>query len=144
MKLRLCICNHLTQTNGIFVTVCGSLQRLLQLRHLILQHNPKTKRLKRNPLANKMLTHRLHPMQPQTMQHSARTLHHDQHGDREREPDGEEDEDGEDAEGAGEGEGVVEGHCPEDDGELLMGEGEGPEAEVGSCVGDAVEAEFWG
>ena len=36
---------------------------------LRLQHAPKTKWHKRDPIPHKMLTHRLHPMQPQTMQH---------------------------------------------------------------------------
>ena len=100
---------------------------LLQLRHLILQHNAETKRLKRQPLANKMLTHRLHPMQSQTMQHGARALHHHQHGNRQHEPQPEKQEDGEDAQRAGHGEGVVERHTPQHDGELLMRQRQRPE-----------------
>ena len=127
----------------IYTSILQS-KHLLQLRHLILQHNPKTKRLKRNSLANKMLTHRLHPMQPQRMQHRTRALHHHQHSNREHEPEAKEQEDGEDAQRTAHGEGVAESHAPEDDGELLMRERQGPETEVGGCVGDAVEAEFNG
>jgi len=82
-------------------------------------------------------------MQPQTMQHRTRALHHNQHRDRQRKPHHEEEEDGEDPQCAVEGEGVGECHGPEDDGELLVSEGEGPEAEVGGGMGDAVEAEFY-
>lgn len=81
-------------------------------------------------------------MQSQRMQHSARTLHHNQYSDRKEEPDVEGDDEDDDAEGTGHAEPVREGHGPEDDRELLMREGEGPETEVGGGVGDAVEAEF--
>ncbi len=90
-----------------------------------------------------MLTHRLDPMQSQTVQHSRRSFHDDKNCDSQDEPEVEERDGGDDTHGAGLGEGDAEGHSPEDDGELLMGEREGPEAEVGGGVGDAVETEFW-
>ena len=119
-------------------------QSLLQFRHLILKHQLKTERLKSHTITDEMLAHRLHPMQPQTVQHGARTLHDHQHSNSEEEPDGEENKDRDHAGSAFHAESVGEGHGPEDDGELLVGEGEGPETEVGGGVGDAVEAEFWG
>jgi len=81
-------------------------------------------------------------MQPQTMQHRARPLHDNQHGDGQEEPHDKEHEHSRHAQRACEGEGVAQCHGPKDDAELLVGEGEGPETEVGGGVGDAVEAEF--
>ena len=115
---------------------------LFQIRHLLLQHLLKAKRLKRYAITLEMLTHGLDPVQTERMQHGTRALHDDQNGNREHEPEVEETDGGDDTGGAGHGEGDAEGHAPEDDGELLMGEGEGPEAEVGGGVGDAVETEF--
>lgn len=59
---------------------------LTDLSSLIFQYDLETKRLERDPIADKMLAHRLDPMQPQTVQHGARTLHDDQDGYREYKP----------------------------------------------------------
>jgi hypothetical protein len=115
---------------------------LLQLRHLLFQHELEAEWLESNTLSNEMLAHRLDPVETQRVQHGARTLHDNQDGDGEEEPDGEEDEDGENAGDAGHAEGVGEGHGPEDDRELLVSKRQRPETEVRGSVGDTVEAEF--
>lgn len=91
-----------------------------------------------------MLTHRLNPMQSQTVQHSRRALHDHQDGNRQDEPQVEERNGSDDPHGTGLRKGDAERHAPEDNGELLMGEGKGPEAEVGGSVGHAVETKFCG
>jgi hypothetical protein len=97
---------------------------------ILLQQDLKTKRLKRHTLAHKMLTHSLHPMQSQRMQHRTRALHHTQHENSEHKPEPEGDDDHDDLHGARHAEGVGERHVPEHDRELLVGEREGPETEV--------------
>lgn len=115
---------------------------LLQLRHLILQHQLKTERLESHTIANKMLAHRFDPVQSQTVQHGARALHDDQDADGQDEPKAEEEEDADDAGGAFELESVGERHGPEHDGKLLVSKGEGPETEIRGGVGNTVEAKF--
>ena len=115
---------------------------LLQLRHLLFQHELEAERLESDTLADEMLAHGLDPVQTQRVQHGTGALHDDKDGDGKEEPDGEEDEDGEDAHGAGDGQGVGEGHGPQHDRELLVSKGQGPETEVGGSVGDTVETEF--
>ncbi len=116
---------------------------LLQLGHLLFQHELEAERLESNTLSDEMLAHRLDPVETQRVQHGARALHDDQDGDGEEEPDGEEDEDGDDAHSTSHGEGIGEGHGPQHDGELLVSERQSPETEVRGCVRNAVEAEFW-
>jgi hypothetical protein len=113
------------------------------LHGLLLQQHFEAKRLESHTITNKMLAHRLNPMQTQGVQHGTRTLHDTQYHDGACEPKVEDGHHEDGALDAGEGECVLHGHVPEDDGETLMGEGEGPETEVGCSVGDAVEAEFW-
>ena len=115
---------------------------LLQLGHLLFQHELEAERLESNTLSNKMLAHRFDPVETQGVQHGTRALHDDQDGDGEEEPDGEEDEDCDDADSTGHGESVGEGHGPQHDGELLVSERQGPETEVRGGVRDTVEAEF--
>lgn len=115
---------------------------LHQLIHLLLQHNPETKRLERYAITKEMLAHRLDPVQSQRMQHSTCSLHDDQNGHREDKPHDEEEEDGEDSKTSGEAESVGECHGPEHVGELLVSEGKGPQSEIRGGVGDAVQAEF--
>lgn len=115
---------------------------LLQLGHLLFQHELEAERLESDTLSDEMLAHRLDPMETQRVQHGTRALHDDQDRDGEEEPDGEEDEYGDDANSTGHGEGIGEGHGPQHDGELLVSERQGPETEVRGSVRDTVEAEF--
>ena len=117
---------------------------LLQLRHLLFQHELEAERLERDTLSDEMLAHRLDPVETQRVKHSTRALHHDQDSDGEEEPDGEEDEDGDNSNSTGHGESVGESHGPQHDGELLVSERQSPETEVRGSVGDTVEAEFCG
>jgi hypothetical protein len=95
---------------------------LLQLRHLLFQHELEAERLESNTLADEMLAHGLDPVQTQRVQHGTSTLHDDKNGDGEEEPDGEEDEDGDDALHAGHAEGVGQSHGPQHNRELLVSE----------------------
>ena len=115
---------------------------LLQLGHLLFQHELEAERLECDTLSDEMLAHRLDPVETQRVQHGTRTLHDDQDGDGEEEPDGEEDEDSDDANSTGHGESVGERHGPQHDGELLVSERQSPETEVRGSVGDTVETEF--
>jgi hypothetical protein len=117
---------------------------LLQLRHLLFQHELEAERLESDTLSNEMLAHRLDPVETQRVQHGTRALHDDQDGDGEEEPDGEEEEDGDDAHSASHGESVGKGHGPQHNGELLVSERQSPETEVRGSVRDTVEAEFCG
>jgi hypothetical protein len=115
---------------------------LLQLGHLLFQHELEAERLECDSLSDEMLAHRLDPVETQRVQHGTSALHDNQDSNGKEEPDGEEDEDGDDANSASHGESVGEGHRPQHDGELLVGERQGPETEVRGSVGDTVEAEF--
>lgn len=81
-------------------------------------------------------------MQPQTVQHSTRALHHTQNGNSQEEPHVESDDRHDDAERAGHLERVADGHAPQHDRKLLMRQGQGPQAEVRRGVGNTVETEF--
>ena len=115
---------------------------LLQLGHLLFQHELEAERLESDTLSNEMLAHRLDPVETQRVQHGTGALHDDQNSDGEEEPDGEEDEDSDDANSTGHGESVGERHGPQHDGELLVSERQSPETEVRGSVRDTVEAEF--
>lgn len=99
---------------------------LLQLRHLLFQHELEAERLESNTLADEMLAHGLDPVQTQRVQHGTGALHDDKDGDGKEEPDGEEDKDSDDALDAGHAEGVGKGHGPKHDRELLVSKGQGP------------------
>jgi hypothetical protein len=43
---------------------------------ILLQQQLEAERLKRQAIAHEMLAHSLNPMQPQTVQHSTRSLHY--------------------------------------------------------------------
>ena len=115
---------------------------LLQLGHLLFQHELEAERLECDTLSDEMLAHRLDPVETQRVQHGTSAFHDDQNSDGEEEPDGEEDEDGDDANSTGHGESIGERHRPQHDGELLVSERQSPETEVRGSVRDTVEAEF--
>jgi hypothetical protein len=81
---------------------------LLQLRHLLFQHELEAERLESNTLADEMLAHGLDPVQTQRVQHGTSTLHDDKNGD--------------DALHAGHTEGVGQSHGPQHNRELLVSE----------------------
>lgn len=70
----------------IIYTKAVSNNTLLQIRHLLLQHRLKAKWLERNTITLEMLTHRLDPVQSQTVQHGTRTLHDHKNSNGEHEP----------------------------------------------------------
>lgn len=115
---------------------------LLQLCHLLLQHELEAERLECNTLSHKMLAHGLDPVETKRVQHGTGTFHDDQDGDGKEEPDGEEDKYSNDTGNAGHGESVGKSHRPQDDGELLVSERQCPETKVRGGVGNTVQAEL--
>lgn len=119
-----------------------NLTKLLRLL-ILLQHRLKREWLKRQSITQEMLTHRLNPMQPQTVQHSTRAFHNDQHCDGEEEPHEECNDQGNNADDSGGVQARGKGHGPEHEGELLVSQRQGPETEVRGGVGYAIKAEFY-
>ena len=81
-------------------------------------------------------------MQPQTVQHGARALHHAKHGNGREEPEAEDEEQEDDADDARHLESVAQRHVPEHLGQLQVAERQRPAPQIGGRVRDAVEAEF--
>ena len=113
------------------------------VHRFLLQQQFEAEWLKSYAFAHKVLTHSLHPVQAERVQHGTRAFHHTKHRNREDEPEEEGQNNHEDTgRGAGKGECTAQRHGPEHDGKLLMGERESPETEVRGCVGHAVETKF--
>ena len=115
---------------------------LLQLGHLLFQHELEAERLESNTLSNKMLAHRFDPVETQGVQHGTRALHDAEYGHRKHEPGIENHHHHYRTSNTLGPKGIFHRHVPEHNGQTLMRKRKSPETEVRCRVRHAVEAEF--